>query len=541
MRKYNYFDDDDSAISDVRDRVRAADPAPVHDTVEIGDALRAFSRSRGEKVITVARNVLSKNPFEELENASKRKKRTVSFSMFFVFIVFLVVLVLATVHSVNKENDRIAKFSADAGAVCTQYLVQYGNTNYENLYSRYGVEGYRMTGLCYAREVDFDRDGTSELLLAFNDSGEYYTEVWGYVHGKFSVMFHEKATQTKKKAGDAWITVYSKSNRYYIGLHDEDDIEKVSLYGLHGDKFEKDYTCTYDKTAEAFSVRKKVDAASFERIKLAVLSEQKASVTLNLVLSTVDGFSADGGDASVKAAAINSSLEGSYYRIVEELNQKYGFAKYVESNGLAYIDGLAVVDLVDFNGDGTDELVVIYRKTVKSRTEDYMGNYISTEESKYYIEVYRYNGSGAVLAYKGEGISNSLNDTDEQYYILKTENGRFFYCQNSFSVSDYGRSVSASSTIMKFNKTTLVPTFSASYHSEYGYTQYYLEDKSVYKNEFDAEAYKVPFFDGSDSYDDGQFVVNYLQRGSRDSGTVEGQVEKTVSTIKKLNSSYDPE
>ncbi|MBE6816427.1 MAG: hypothetical protein E7520_01840 [Ruminococcaceae bacterium] len=542
MKKYNYFDDDDLILDEIRNRVKTAEPEQKHDRAEVLDAIRAFSKDGSEKVISVARTALRRNPFEELENASKRKKRWVTAFMFFVFILFFVLLVLITVHSVTKQNEKIEKFNADAGTVCTQYIVQYGSCNYENLYDKYKVQGYRMTGLCYVREMDFDGDGTSELLMVYNDSGVFYVEVWGYNgKGKFATLYHEKATQKKKKTTPAWVTVYSRNNRYYIGVHDNKDISKVSLYTLRGDKFEKKMNCTYDEKAEAFSIRKKVDPLNFERIRLGVLSESKAIVTQNLVTDTIDGFSSGGGDAAVKAAAINASLNGSYYRIIEELNQKYGTAKYVEKNGLAYIKGLAVVDLIDFDNDGRDELMLIYRKTVKSRTEDYHGNYVSVEEDKYYIEIYRYNGNSAVIAYKGEGISNSLNSSADQYFVLEKKGGVTNYCHNSFSSKNYGRTINATSTVLKYNKTSFDTDFKASYHSDYGYTEYYIDDEYVRKSTFEEEGYRVPLFDGSEEYNDGTYIVTYLQRKSTSAGKIKSQVERTQQTIKKLNPAYDGE
>jgi len=542
VKKYNYFDDDDiNAIGEVRQRVKTEDAETKHDKEEVLDAIKAFSNTGDRRFITRAREVLSKNPFEELEKASKRKKRLVSFFMFMVFMVFFVLLVFLTVHSVTKENERIAKFNTDAGTTCAQYSAQFGNTNYENLYNKYGVQGYRMTGLCYVREMDFDHDGISELLLAYNDSGVYYVEVWGYNNdGVFSVLLHEKATQTKKKTGDAWITVYAKNNKYYIGVHEEGDITSVSLLGLRGEKFESRYTASYDAKAEAFTIKGEVDAISFERIKLAVLSEQKATVITNQVTETIEGFSSSNGDESVKDAISNTSINAAFYRIVEERNQKYGAAEYVEKNGLAYVNGLADVELIDFNGDDQDELMLIYRKSVKSRTEDYNGNYVAVEEDKYYIEIYRYNGTSAVIAYKGEGISNSLDEPDDQYFILKKENGRTYYCQNAYSSREYGRIIHASSTIMKFNKVNFEPTFKASYNSEYGYGEYFIDDEEVYKSRFNEEGYQVPLFDGNEDYDASVFYITYLQRDSDNAADVKDQVAKTNETIKQLNPSYNP-
>ena len=552
MAKYNYFDDaDESSLSDILDRVRAESNQPQkrgtsRRSAQYEPHTRTVGKSKSHGntgVIDLAKSALSKNPFDELDGADNKKKRAVTMAMIVVFFVFLILLVLLTVFNVHKENKQIAKFSADAGSVCSQYLGQYGNSNFENLMDKYNIEGCRMTGLCCAREIDFDNDGTSELLVAYYDGGLYYAEVWGYVDKKFSVIYHEKATNVSSKAnGNAWVTLYFRHNKTYIAQHDEKDLKKVSLFGMHHNKFEKDYDCTFNTTSGAYTIKGKKNRTDFERIKFAVINHQVANQILNRTNKAIEGFNMAGGDGAAQATAFNTSLKGSYYRIVEDLNQRYGKAEYVDSGKSAYIKGLAAVELIDFNKDGTDELLVVYRKTIVAREEDENGYYVPTQTDKYYVEIYRYNGSGAVLAYKNEGISNEEKKTRDRYYILKNTDKRVYYCQNTFSSGDYGSEVSASSTMLKFNKTTFVSTFSASYQTSYGYTTYYINDEQVYSSQFDSDAYKVPLFDGRNTnYDENTFKVTYLQRRSSDAGDLESQVNKTVNNIKKLNASYDPE
>lgn len=560
LKKYNYFDDDEEDIEaliasfDIRKNDKKDDEnedspkenteAPKHknyekkiDKDEIIEAIKAFSLKSGEKIKTVAQSVREKYPLEDFDKISKNKKRLVTFILFIVFILIFAIMIAATVHSVNTENKRIAKFDADAGKVCSQYITKYGICNYENLYRNYGITGYRMTGLCYAREIDFDNDNVSELLLCYNDSGIYYVEVWGYNgENKFSNLYHQKATQTDKKSDDAWITIYANNNKYYIGVHDAEDITKVGLYTLKGDGFEKKNTCTYDVETQTFSIKKKEDYVSFERIRLAVLREEKAVVTTDLVTKTIESFSSVENAQAV--AGSGKSIKSAYYTVVENYNQRYGKAKYIQNNGIAYIGGLAVVDLIDFDGDDTNELVLVYRKSVKTRDEDRQGNYIAKIEDKYYIEIYRYNGTKAVLAYKNEDISSSLNDSTDRYYIIKNKNHKAYYCANSFSSSEYARVINANSTILKFDGTKFVQQQKASYRTEYGYTEYFIDDKEVYKSTFNKSGYAVALFDGSSNYDENTFTVTYLQRRALKAGNMSKRVDKTIYTIKKLNPSY---
>lgn len=506
------------------------------DKDEIIDAVKAFSRKSGEKIATIAHVVKERRVSEEIEGLSKKKQRRVTLGLIFVFFLSFAIMIVATLHSVDSENKRIAKFNSDSGKVCSRYITKYGSCSYENLYSAYGVTGYRMNGLCFARELDFDNDNVSELLLCYDDGGVYYTEVWGYnSDNEFVNFYHEKANQSKK-SDDAWITIYTHNNKYYIGVHSGKKKEKVALYGLRGSSFDKKYQAEYDKDAQAFTVRKEVDATSFERVKLAVLVEEKAAYTTEQVTKTVETFIGPTGLSDLLSSA--QSIQSAFYSVVDEYNQSYGKAKLVKKNGLTYIDGLASVDLVDFNGDGKDELVLIYRKAVKVRDSDAQGNYISKIEDKYYIEIYRYNGNKAVLAYKNESISNSVGDSADMYYIIKKQNGKAYYCVNAFSTAEYGRIINASSTVFKFDGTKFVQQSKAAYRTRYGYTDYFINDSEVYKSTFNEKGYSVPLFDGNNSYDENIYTVTYLQRKRLKADNMGKRVNETISNIRKLNSSY---
>ena len=564
MKKYNYFDDDNDDIQSILssfDAPKEQKKDEINKDLEsIGkaraeikkaqakekqkqnrdavlQAVKDFSKKSGEKIKTVAHAVKEKNVSEEIEKLSKRKKTRVTVALVFLFLLIFAIMILATLHSVSSENKRIAKFDADAGKVCSQYITKYGNCSYENLYSTYGITGYRMNGLCYVREMDFDNDNVSELLICYDDGGVYQTEVWGYnSDNDFVNLYTVAATQTKKKSDDAWITVYTRSNKYYIGVHSGDELEKVALYGLRGDTFEKRYNATYDASAHAFSVRNKLDATSFERIKLAVLVEEKAAVTADHISKTIESFLGTGGTS--KLITNSQSIQSAYYDVIEGYNQEYGKAKVVKKNGVAYIDGLASVDLLDFNGDGKDELVVVYRKSVKTRRSVVQGNYIAKVEDKYYIEIYRYNGTKAILAYKNENISNSLTDSADMYYIFKEKNNKAYYCVNAFSTQEYGKLITASSTIFKFDGSRFVQQSKSMYRTRYGYTNYYINDQEVYKSTFNEKGYSVPLFNGESSYDKNTYTVTYLQRKMLKASDLDNRVNQTVTNIRQLNSSY---
>lgn len=543
MSRYNYFDDDDIIEEDgnvsLRDRHGA-------------DKIKAIAKAVGKrfdnsakkaansikKDIMLARSYASADAqdFEEQEyKIYKSKKRIVVILSAFLTVLVFAVMIFATVHSINAENKRIKQFNTNAGTVCADYIAKYGNCNYENLFDRYGVSGYRMNGLCYVREIDFDNDNVSELLICYFDGNQYHTEVYGYNREKkFVPLYKGTAAQGKSEKEDVWITIYTHNSKYYIGEHTGKDLSKVSLFTRRGDEFEKKQDCTYDAITQEFTVKKKIDVSSFERIKLSVLGEQKANMITEIVSNTVDKFTDKTGKSVVSGEV--GGINSAYSKVVQSYINKYGMPKYVEKDGISYIDGLAAAELIDFDGDGTNELLLSYRREVMARGEDNRGNYIATSKYQYYVDIYQYNGSGAKLIFQRDDVSVSLNDTDEKYFVIKALNGKKYYCSNSFSNTEYGRKIYAASSIYRLGKDGFTEKFKASYATEYGYTKYYINSERVYsKSEFDSKGYEVALFNGSDDYDSSVFSVTHLQCKTKDAGDMENQVEKTNAVIASLN------
>lgn len=543
MSRYNYFDDDDIIEEDgnvsLRDRHGA-------------DKIKAIAKAVGKrfdnsakkaansikKDIMLARSYASADTqdFEEQEyKIYKSKKRIVVILSVFLTVLVFAVMIFATVHSINAENKRIKEFNTNAGTVCADYIAKYGNCNYENLFDRYGVSGYRMNGLCYVREIDFDNDNVSELLICYFDGNQYHTEVYGYNREKkFVPLYKGTAAQGKSEKEDVWITIYTHNSKYYIGEHTGKDLSKVSLFTRRGDEFEKKQDCTYDAITQEFTVKKKIDVSSFERIKLSVLGEQKANMITEIVSNTVDKFTDKTGKSVVSGEV--GGINSAYSKVVQSYINKYGMPKYIEKDGISYIDGLAAAELIDFDGDGTNELLLSYRREVMVRGEDNRGNYIATSKYQYYVDIYQYNGSGAKLIFQRDDVSVSLNDTDEKYFVIKALNGKKYYCSNSFSNTEYGRKIYAASSIYRLGKDGFTEKFKASYATEYGYTKYYINSERVYsKSEFDSKGYEVALFNGSDDYDSSVFSVTHLQCKTKDAGDMENQVEKTNAVIASLN------
>ena len=489
-----------------------------------------------EKVKYAAHEIKELKKKEDEKEVSKVKHFFIILTLFLVVIVVFTGVVYVFMQSINKENKRIALFNKNAAEVCADYSIRYGNPNYENLYDEYKVEGYALTGICFARELDFDNDGESELMISYNKSGTYYNEVWGFSDKKFKLLFSDVAAQSDDKKKDAYSVLYRSKNRYYIAKFDQKKLNKFSLYHLRHGKFVRKYEVEYDKKAKSYSVDGKDDTNGFERIKYSVLKEEKASTDVDKVSEMIENFKGSSSDDDVVQGS--QTLENAYFSIVQDYNSRYGVSKYKEENGLAYINGLAVVELIDFDGDGKDELLLVYRKTVKERNESESGEDMTVNVDRYYCDIYRYSGNRAVLTYSNEGLSNSLNNDKDIYYIIRRQKKKAYYCLNSFTNSDYGNHISAVSAEYKYDGTSFIQSFKASYTTDYGYSKYYLNGKSVSKYTFNDEGYKNPLFDSEEKYDKDHYRVTYVQQKRIDVSDMKEIPKATENTIQKLNQSY---
>ncbi len=519
---------------------RERKPAPVEETPE-ADEKEEPAEPVSERIrTTLERGVSSIKRLtaeKEEKEVSKLKHFFIILLMFILVIVVFTGVVSVFMSSISKENDRASEFSRNAAKVCSDYGMRYGNANYENLYDTYKIQGFRLTGLCFARELDFNDDGESELMIVYAKNGKYYNEVWGKGEKKeFTVLYSEITAQSDDKSKDAYSLLYHSKNKYYIAkFDDKKSLDKFSLMQLRHDGFTKRYRGEYDAKTKAYSVDGKDDTDAFERIRYSVLKEEKASVEVDRVAALIESFK---GVDNIEKIEQKQTMNSAYYQIVQDYNKKYGVCEYVEKDSEAYINGLAMVELIDFDGDKNKELLLVYRKPVKVRNETASGENVTYEVDRYYCDIYRYSGGRAILTYTNEGLSNKMNNRSDTYYLIKRENKKAYYCLNSFTVGDYGKHISGVSAQYEFEGTEFKSTFKASFNTDYGYSKYYLDGKSVDKYEFNEKGYINPFFDESEDYDKDKYKVVYVQRKKKDSAELKNIPKKTEKNIQKLNQLY---
>lgn len=525
MRKYNYFDDEPEEITPKKSIVPKIDFHTFADKTK--DAFEQFAH--GEPI----------EELKELKELPNLRRASFRLLAFLLFIIFIVLFILIFSHNINSQNKKNELFYTDAGKVCTDYITEYGSIKWEAMDKDvYGKGMARLTGFCYARQMDFDNDGSDELMLVYNNKNIYTLEVWSYVKKEFTKIYSQEANATADQKDGSWIGLYHKNSKYYICKSEKNAPEKITLYALKGDTFKKSSTCDYDYKNNIYSIKGKINAQDFETIKFSVIKSSRAENITDIVTANIDSFKTVSIDKIANQKTPEQLKNDAYYQIVENRNKKYGSAKIVTENGKAFVDGVALVRLIDFNKDGNDELLLVYRKKLKtSATNYYTGEYILIEEPTYCIEVYSWNGTVAKKIFSKDSISNLLSDSDTNYIMLQDTEKTIDICFNAYSYqSSY--TYTASSRIYRMKSAEdFESIFNARVESDYGYKEYYIDNEYTYQSTFESKGYKVPMFLNDDGkYDDKKYTVTYLSGyKSEKYNTV---ISDTVKTIESLNKNY---
>lgn len=547
MRRYNYFDDDppEKEKSEFKSQFKIDIKSINLKKLDIKkfDAktdIKKLAHIVKEKTDTIVHNEALQKKFSNAKTvsvSSDRKTVLLKLSAFVFFILAIIIFILIFNHSINLQNKKNHQYYADAGKVCTDCIIDHGISKFENLKSdEYGKDMARLTGLCYARQMDFDSDGNDELMLCYSDKNVYTLEIWSYVDKEFTKIYSDEANKTNDVKDGSWIAFYYHNNKYYICKSQPDTPEKVSFLALKGDKFKEGDSCDYDYKNNIYSIDGEINANDFETIKLSVISASKAERIVDTVLDNISQFNTisvstlnrQKTEAQLKAAA--------YSEIIQNRIDRYGEAK-VESDGSAsYIDGLALVKLIDFNADGNEELLLVYRKMVKQRLENaYNGEYIVTEEPTYCIEVYSWNGSVTKKIFNRTSISNYMLDNDTNYILLKNNEKSVDICSNSYSYTNENN-YTAASRIFTYGNDDFECTFSARQENSYGYKSYYLDGEYAYRSSFEDKAYQVPkFLNDSADFDKEKYTFIYFS--GKNSSEFQSTVNETNKVITELENS----
>lgn len=522
MKRFNYFDD-------AGDSVERSKPNGVKDLfaictrpIETGLEDIKKRRQNGEPLS----EILFKKP--------EHKTILVRFSVAAICIIVLVLTISIPAAAINKNTKKENAFRRDAGAACSSLISEYGTGKAEII----SDSSYALTGLSYVRQVDFDNDSKYELLAVYESGGEYFIEVWGYVKDEFSQIFSSPANVAENAELGAWVSLYNSRGKYYVGVLSDDGVT-MKLWAKSGSKFKEKKECRYDAEEDIYAIDDKVDKRDFETIRLSYLSGTDAQKIIDSVSSVIDQFVLSDVSADEESAELSEKkLYGLYADTVSSLEAQYGEAEYESSAGLHSAKGVCVVRLVDFNGDETPELLVVfsYDKSVLSTYAN--GDAVTVTEPDYKLRVYAEKNGSVKMIYETDALTGFQGSDTQRFYILQKSGSKTNLCNNTYSYSSTSTRVwKATSRIRALSDSLkFETTFTAVANCSWGYMSYSIDGDVVYSAEFAEKGYQVPYFcTDTANYDEEEFTVGFVRGNDSYAENVKATVDETKAQIKELS------
>jgi len=531
VKKYNYFDDEADEIEEVK-KSNSKKPGKI----DLSTIINKF------KKIEATVHEEAEEDIEVVEKFPLLRSAVIKGLWIAGAILIAIIMAVSFSVSLNSKNKKAEQFNKDAGNVCINYIKKYGSVKWEALdEAKYGENKAKLTGVCYARQMDFNGNGRDELMLCYNSDNVYYLEVWGYHKGDFCQLYKNEANSTQKEAEGYWVSFYRKGNKYLICKNDKNNPQNLTTYTLRNGKFRKSGTASYDIASDTYSIKGKIIKDKFETIELSCFRKSKAEITTELVSANIDAFGNISSQAIANTLSEKERKANAYYEVVRKRLEKYGQPSIkTDDDGEKYIDGVAYVKQIDFNADGNDELCMVYR-TYKSMSkyDEYSGDYIYYDKPQYSLDIYKWDGNSAKRVINKECVSVYFDDDSVFYLLLKKGKKTTNLCTNNYD-KENNYNFTANSKEYAYRKGVFTPIYSAKEVNDYGYKSFYINDERVYNREWEQKGYNVPLFlNDEDSVDTSKYDLTYFS--GENSSDFEQTLKNTIEEIQKLNKEYTPE
>lgn len=311
---------------------------------------------------------------------------------------------------IKPSEDSDSADHTNGSSICARqkmYLAFYDVIS--SLQSKYGEgkiatvsgsdDGY-LQGLSIVFLVDADGDGEDDELITVHDneintSGKesgwglvgdpknWTVQTWGYdaKTGKASNTY--KGTPQFSNGGFVFLDLVTDNDGSIAFLDNtkqmsEDDFKYMDYYRI-------------------FPVSDQYPVPSGSE-KHTASSGEETLVKSQKTIDTVKQGMMAGCDAASNASKDSNqknekAVKSAFLDKINELQKRYGTGKVVSSgmdSGHGYMTGLCDVRLIDFDQDGTDELVVVYSGRVKEEARGY-------DPASWRVEIWRYDQTRSIL------------------------------------------------------------------------------------------------------------------------------------------------
>lgn len=311
---------------------------------------------------------------------------------------------------VKPSDNNDSGDHADGSSTCAKqkmYLAFYDVIS--SLQSKYGEgrvatasgddDGY-LQGLSIVLLVDADGDGEDDELITVHDN-EIDKSVkesgWGWIgNPKNWTVQTWKYDAKSGKASNAYRGEPQSSNGGFVFLDLVTDNDgSIAFWDNMKQMSEDDFK--YMDYYRIFPVGDQYPMPSGSEKRTLSSGEESLVKSQKTVVAIKQGMMA--GCDTVSDASNDSNrkngkaVKSAFLDKINELQKRYGAGKVVSSgmdSGHGYMTGFCDVRLIDFDQDGTDELVVVYSDRVKEEAKGY-------DPASWRVEIWRYDQTRSIL------------------------------------------------------------------------------------------------------------------------------------------------
>lgn len=289
------------------------------------------------------------------------------------------------------QSDTPAYYAAYAEVV-RSYQAQYGPECIQQISSGPDMLNHLM-GVCVVRLIDFDQDGTLELMLAWPESNAVYHSyryaIWTSLDGMAAEQICENQILDGVQYYNPFIKLVSRADGVFLGedasspyVSEAHVYRSISLSGLSNALIlgfepyseEEQYWVneqSVDSDAYVKAESDFLEGAEVTKISFALADYEDSAPLVEAIQATQEALLLLGiepNETGLNIASPNPEKVGytPYLELIDQYLSDYGQPQVLSSSwydgrdDTPALGGLCVVRLSDLNGDGTEELILAY-------------------------------------------------------------------------------------------------------------------------------------------------------------------------------------
>lgn len=310
-------------------------------------------------------------------------------------------------HDVDLRNtqvtlDALKQLGSDSS---NEIILWRGHGGFSDDLGSFLLTGEQADTKRRGTDADYNAEFTSRRIVTCVDGNVAITSkfVDEYISGLDGALVHLGACSSGResqladaflRAGAKTVSGYSRTVLVvYDGLMSRDFMKELGARGSNG----------YPTAKEALAQAQAANGASD--------TDQYGGEGARLVLFGDEDFRLDeakAANSSSSSVPAGNPVYDAYYKKVQEYQGTYGehgvrsdSDEYGEFDG---VTGLGLVELIDFDHDGTEELVLGYGDESKMQSDSIHGNF-----SAYFLEVWGYDNGQVKRLYQGEPLHGDID------------------------------------------------------------------------------------------------------------------------------------